>query len=123
MGEQVPDPSQESGLSQSVLEELPQAVPAETKRSVGQAPAPSQYSERSHSSPGRQMVAELAYRGRQVPVALHESARLHVVTVGSPQAVNSAALVSAGHDPAPLQYSVTSQPVVSAGRHTKVESS
>jgi len=117
---QVPEPLQVSGLSQTVSLELPQAVAAGLNPSAGQEPAPSQLSATSQSpAAARHTVVVGALFAKQVPVASQVSGALQVVEVGSPQPVPLGSNTSAGQEPAPSQYSATSQSPASA-RHSVV---
>ena len=77
-----------SGLSQSVREGSPQAVPEALKPLSWQAPAPSQVSWLMHSVPASpQSVPAATWLGWQTPEPLQVSAESHWPDEGSPQDV------------------------------------
>jgi hypothetical protein len=115
---------QVSGLSQAVSVELPHAVPAGSKPSAGQLPAPSQFSGTSHApvSARHSVVVGSLLSFAHCPVALHVSGLSHTVSVVSPHCVPAGSNPSAGQLPAPSQFSGTSHAPASA-RQTVVPGS
>jgi hypothetical protein len=105
----VPVALQVSGLSQTVSDELPHAVPAGAKASAGQLPAPSQFSGTSHAPAlARQTVVPGSLLGWHTPFASQVSGLSQTVSDELPHAVPAGAKASAGQLPAPSQFSGTS---------------
>jgi hypothetical protein len=93
-------------------------VPAGTNKSAGQPPEPSQFSATSQAPASERHTTLVGSRLlRQLPLALHVSGLSQAVSLALPHAVPEGSNASAGHAPAPLQFSATSQAPASA-RHT-----
>jgi hypothetical protein len=120
---QEPEALQVSGLSQTVSLALPHAVPAASNASAGHAPAPLQFSATSQApASARQTTLVGSLFAAHAPEALHESGLSQTVSLALPHAVPTGSNASAGHAPAPSQFSATSQAPASARHKTLVGS-
>jgi Arc/MetJ family transcription regulator len=119
----VPVELHESGLSQTVSLALPHAVPEGSNTFAGQLPAPSQFSATSHAPASARHTTDVGSLFTwQAPELLHVSGLSQTVSLALPHAVPEGSNASAGHAPAPLQFSATSHAPASARQTTLVGS-
>src|SRR5204863_264807 len=120
---QEPPPLHVSGLSQTVSALLPHVVPAGSKLSEGQLPAPSQFSATSHSpAAARHCVVAGSWLVWHAPPPLNVSGLSQMVSALLPHVVPAGSKPSEGQLPLPSQFSVPSHSPAAA-RHCVVAGS
>jgi hypothetical protein len=117
---QTPLALQVSGLSHTVSEESPQAVPAFALRSAGQVPSAEQFSGKSQTPPARHSTLVDSWFTWQTPLALQVSGLSHTVSEESPQAKPVRGMCTGTwftQRPPPVQSALDSQTVCELFEH------